>query len=259
MTSSLAADNDQKMALTLPAGCTSVSWRVEAGASVRAGDVLGYCISGGGGAGASAASVGAGGGGKSNAGGTGGGGLIRPKKRARPRPKAAATAAAVTSSDKQQASGTSASTSTTAATAAVPRKKAGSLSLGSLVAGIGRTDSTLTGGSSTTGGTGTTNSSVAGDDGTTEEEETPRGGKANGTASTAGTGTGTPVNGGVPSSIPLKAPSDGFLRIAAGSSGSDPKGAEGGGVTIVGYVEPCHHPAVIDGLCAVCGSTVDRK
>ena len=28
---------------------------------------------------------------------------------------------------------------------------------------------------------------------------------------------------------------------------------------VVGYVEPCHHPAVIGGLCAVCGSRVDRK
>ena len=254
MTSSPApADSDQRMALQLPAGCTSVSWRVEAGASVRAGDVLGYCVSGDGAGSSSSNASGSASGASGSIGGSGGGGgLIRPKKRSRPRPKAAAgaTAGAGTSSDKQQTTGTLAATTATTA----PKKKAGGLSLGSLVAGIGRTDSTLTGGT----GTGTTNSSVAGDEGTAEKEEEeaqPKDGEANGAASTStGTNTSSTVNGGVPSSmIPLKAPTDGFLRIA------DPKGAEGGIAVVVGYVEPCHHPAVIDGLCAVCGSTVDRK
>ena len=220
-------DDDGASALRLPAGCTAVSWRVEAGASVRAGDVLGYCTSGG--SGGNSSNTGA-----SGAGGGAGGGLIRPKKRARPRPKAA---------DK---GGTT--TAASGGPLAVPKRKVGGgVSLGSLVAGIGRTDSTLTGGSgSSTTGTGATNGSAVGEgDGDAEGE----GSSTTGGSSGKTNGHHGPSTNGVGSAdIPLKAPSDGFLRIVKSSHRDG----------IIGYVEPCHHPAVIDGLCAVCGSMVDQ-
>jgi hypothetical protein len=235
--------------LKLPPGCAAVSWRVEAGASVRAGDVLGHCTGGlGGGDGpasgsnadATSTSSGGGGGGKSA-----GGGLIRPKKRSRPRPQAAAT----------QGGAAATAAAAAAAVAAGPKKKAGGggVSLGSLVAGLGRTDSTLTGGS---GG---------GDDGGAEAPPKDDGSSTGAGGTTGGSSASAGANGGAGSasavaaaatttntsaaSTHLVAPADGILRIVGSNSPSD---------GIVGYVEPCHHPAVIDGLCAVCGSPVDR-
>lgn len=48
-------------------------------------------------------------------------------------------------------------------------------------------------------------------------------------------------------SLPIIAPNAGILRILSGSTG------------IVGSIEPCQHPAVLEGLCAICGVAVKPK
>lgn len=51
-----------------------------------------------------------------------------------------------------------------------------------------------------------------------------------------------------PQSIPIVAPTTGFVRIYNSSNNSGSKNK-----LAIGYIEPCSHPAVVDGLCGVCG------
>jgi len=66
--------------------------------------------------------------------------------------------------------------------------------------------------------------------------------------------------------VELRAPSNGFLRLIYkraryGNAVAYECGADGGGGAsmtainlILAAVEPCEHPAVVGGLCAVCGA-----
>ena len=47
--------------------------------------------------------------------------------------------------------------------------------------------------------------------------------------------------------VPIAAPSGGILRIASS------------GTRVIGSIEPCLHPAVLEGLCAICGMSVKFK
>jgi len=244
------------------ASSTPISWTVKIGSAVREGDVVGYyyCygddndgVNGNGAVGSSG-----------REGAAASSGQIRPRKRSRPvRPGVGGGGAA---GGKK--------TAAPAGAAAASKKKAAGVSLGSLMAGMSRTDSTLTG----AGGRGSSNDGRAPSSSGADKDENGGGdadvaenSKSNGaSAATEGEGKG---KGGAAASnnrIALRAPSDGFLRILAssgnGNHGNDrgEKATDGSavtvgrGVVVVGYVEPCHHPAVIGGLCAVCGSTVDH-
>ena len=71
------------------------------------------------------------------------------------------------------------------------------------------------------------------------------------TASKASTDTASEASK-QPQSIPIAAPMTGFVRISGAVNSSTSAKA-------IGYIEPCSHPAVVDGLCGVCGMPMTRK
>ena len=224
--------------LSLPDGCGDprlagpVAWTVEPGSAVRAGDVVGHYGGGGGGGGA----------GTAGGSGAGGGGQIRPRRRAGPGRGGAGGGRGGSGGggggpSRPRAAGGGGSRSGS-------RCGGGgggggvSLSLGSLVAGLGRTASTLTGNGA--------------DDGSSRRERRGGAGGSNGgpasASASASVATDPPASSAGARPAPrtaLRAPADGFLHFLRPGAG---------GAREVAYVEPCTHPAIVGGLCAVCGA-----
>jgi hypothetical protein len=60
-------------------------------------------------------------------------------------------------------------------------------------------------------------------------------------------------NNASPTAVKIVSPADGLLRLhfSGGGTGTSDKTTK----TLLGYIEPCRHPTVIDGLCVVCGKS----
>ena len=50
--------------------------------------------------------------------------------------------------------------------------------------------------------------------------------------------------------VPILSPAEGILTVGS---------RKGDSAVVVGYVEPCQHPTVVQGLCAVCGASIQPK
>lgn len=59
------------------------------------------------------------------------------------------------------------------------------------------------------------------------------------------------------SSIEIRAPSDGIIHLFPTPKHKQPGSTENSLLYVMGMVQPCNHPAIIDGLCVLCGQSAN--
>jgi hypothetical protein len=59
------------------------------------------------------------------------------------------------------------------------------------------------------------------------------------------------------SSIEIRAPSDGIIHLFPTPKSKQPGSTENSLLYVMGLVQPCNHPAIIDGLCVLCGQSAN--